>query len=84
MIDQGAEWVMEPAKAWKWAMGEVEAAKNGSHRPVKNIHNAADMIWARFYTNGMWSPAAEKVYLMLREATGMAQDEYEKAQPSME
>lgn len=84
MEDTQVAWIQQPSKAWSWAMGWVEQAKQGSHHPVKTIRDAATMFRGRWCTDGLWSPGAELVYDMLREAQDMAQDEYEKAQPAIE
>lgn len=84
MEDTHVSWIQKPSRAWAWAMGWVEQAKCGSHHPVKEIRNTATMFRERWCTDGLWCPGAELVYDMLREAEGMAQDEYEQAQPAME
>lgn len=84
MTDQQIEWINNPTMAWQWAMEWVNESKNGTHAPVKMIHDAAEKIKDRFCTNGLWAPGAETVYLMLLESADMAQAEYEDSQPSWE
>lgn len=84
MEDQQLVWIKDPKTAWEWAMGWVEEARNGSHTPVRWIHEAADAFKDRFCTDGFWCAGAEVVYDYLREAADMAQANYEDAQPGME
>lgn len=76
-MNQQTQWINKPSLAWAWAMQWVEESKNGRHTPIKRIHEAAKNIKDTYCTDGLWSPGADVVYLMLREAADMAQSEYE-------
>lgn len=84
MKDQMTEWIMDPKTARKWAKGWLEDAKSGCHYPVKAIRQAAEAYKERYCTDGLWMPAAKKVYDILRDAQDKAQQNYEDAQPGME
>lgn len=80
MKDQMTEWIMDPKTARKWAKGWLEDAKSGCHA----IRQAAEAYKERYCTDGLWMPAAKKVYDILRDAQDKAQQNYEDAQPGME
>lgn len=63
------ELIINKAAAWTFAMDWVKTGSQGS----RHLRKYAADIKSRFYSDGIWNPDAEIVYLYFIEAAEMAE-----------
>lgn len=63
------ELIRNKTAAWKWAMDWADQGRWGA----RELRKTADKIKAEYYSEGLWNPDAEIVYLHMMEAAGIAE-----------